>query len=231
MPQLETNLSSYLTRIRRYLHEIDPDPSFWSQNFLRQMFNTSYRRRCAQLMMAYEGWFTLVATANLTADQSTYAFPTGLQRLLKLELVRTDGRTVPLMRWERHDEINPSSEQSASGDDYLPNFRPLSNGFVLEPTPIETVTNGLRIEYSGLPAELEGNNDAIHPSFPNILDELLVLDTALLALQAEGIHEAGPVASLFRARAEWEADWERFIDGRTIHRDAIDPFIPHSYDA
>lgn len=219
------NLGQFLTRVRRYLRELNPDESFWGDAFLKQMFNASYRRRCSQLIMSYEGFFTLVATRDLTAGKASYGFPSGLQRLLKLELVRSDGATVPLQRWERHDEINPDPNSTITGDSYLPHFRPIANGFVLEPTPQETVTDGLRIEYSGVPVFLNNSSDMLHPAFPEILDELVVLDTAVMALQAEGIHESGSAPTIARMRAEWELDWERFIEGRVALRDQIDPFI------
>lgn len=219
------NLSTLRTRIRRYLRENNPDTSFWTDSFLNQMFNACYRRRCAQLIMEYEGWFTQVATRDLTINKSTYGLPDGAQRVLKLELVRSDGRTTPLERWERHDEINPAAASSPVGDQYLPTFRPLANGFVLEPTPQETVTDGLRIEYTGLPAKLSSDGDFMHPSFPELMDELVVLDTVVLALQAEGSHEVGPQAAIYRMRSEWEFEFERLIAQRIVSRDRIDPFI------
>lgn len=219
-------LSQFKTRIRRYLREVNADTSFWPDAFILQMFNASYRRRCMQLIQAYEGWFTQIATRNLTASKAQYGLPDGASRVLKLELVRSNGSTVPLERHERHDEINPSSSSAGTGDSYFATFRPISNGFILEPTPTETVTDGLRIEYTGLPTYLSGNSDQLHPSYPEIMDELLVLDTVVLAFQAEGVHETGPSAAIYRMRNEWEFDWDRYIESRMVLRDRIDPFHP-----
>jgi hypothetical protein len=224
-------LTQFDTRIRRYLRETNKATSFWSESFLQQMFNKSYLRRCGQLIMAYEGWFTVIATRDLTANKDRYGFPTGLQRLLKLELVRSGGRTQPLERWERHDESNSSSNSAGAGDQYFPRFRPLGNGFVLEPGPNETVSDGIRMEYTGLPQELTGSGDAMHPSFPEIYDELVVLDTVVTALYAEGLHEMGPSRAINKMREEWEWDWDRFIDNRVVMRNKIDPFIPHYPDS
>jgi hypothetical protein len=181
--------------------------------------------------MAFEGWFVLVALRDIEADKSTYGFPDGLQRLQKVELVRSDGRTIPIKRHERHESVNNNNSTVGTGDQYTPNYRMLGNGIVLEPEPIQTVTNGLRIEYAGLPVFLSGDADKLNPSFPEILDELVVLDTVVSALEAEGVHESGPQAAIYRLRSEWEWDWERFIDQRTISRDKIDPFMPHYQDA
>lgn len=218
------------TDTRRYLKESNAATSFWTTDFFLQLFNAQYFRRCAQLIMAYEGWFTNVATRDLVGDKERYAFPPGFERLRKLELVRSDGRTVPLRRFERHEAVNPV-DSGAGLDQYLPNFRPLGNGFVLEPTPIATVTSGLRLEYEGLPAKLEAGGDVVHPSFPGLFEELLILDTAVAAFDAEGQQESGLVRSLQRLRQEWEWDWERFIDNRMVTRQEVTPFNPHYSDA
>jgi len=47
----------------------------------------------------------------------------------------------------------------------------------------------------------------------------------------EGIQESGQVRSLLRLRAEWEEDWERFIDRRVISRPGVTPFVAHYNDA
>lgn len=224
-------LGTARTRVRRYLKEPSSTTSFWSNDFLDQLFNAQYRRRCAQLIMAYEGWFTNVATRDITADQDRYAFPDGFQRLRKLELVRSDGRTVPIQRFERHEEVNLSSANTTDGDQFNPTWRPLGNGFVLEPTPSTTVTNGLRMEYEGLPALLSSDGDTIHTSFPDLFEELLLLDTSVAAFDAEGMQETGLVRSLLRLRSEWEFDWERFIDSRVTARQRVSPFVPHYHDA
>ena len=225
------NLSEFEERFRRYVREQTASTSFWKQPFFRQMFNASYRRRCSQLIMSHEGWFTMIASRDLTTGQSTYGSPSGLVRFLKIQLVRTDGRIVPLRRNERHDGSVAPDTSSATGDQYLPSFRPMANGFILEPTPGETVTAGIRIEYAGVPAFLNTDSDKLHPSFPEIFDELLVLDTVVLALQAEGVHQMGPGAAIAQMREEFTWDFERFIEQRTISRDQIEPFIPFDPDS
>jgi hypothetical protein len=226
---MSDNLSQYLVRIRRYLKEETAANSHWTDDFLKQAFNAQYRLRCSELQNAYEGWFVLVAQRDIEANVARYSWPPDFQRLTKMEVVRDDGRTVPLERYERHGQINPVPV--SGGDGYLPTYRPLANGFVLEPTSQTSVTNGLRIEFEGLPTELSANNDTLHPSFPNQLDELLVLDTVIVAFDQEGQQESGQARSILRLRAEWDDQWLRFIDRRVIHRPSILPFIPHDPDA
>ena len=221
---MSETLNTYLTRSRRYVRELNTGNSFWTETFLTQLFNASYRRRCAQLIMAYEGFFQIVATRNIETGKEAYGFPDGLQRLIKLEIIRSGGTRVPLRRFERHESANPDNNSTKGGDGYYPTFRPFSHGFVLEPPPIEDVANGLRLEYVGIPPFLNGPGDTLHPSFPAIFEELLVLDTVCAALDAEGLHELGPVPSLKSLKMEYEADFERFVESRIISRTRIDPW-------
>jgi hypothetical protein len=180
--------------------------------------------------MAFEGWFVTVATRDIEDGKAGYGFPDGVQRLQKVEIVRTDGSTVPLQRNERHAAGN-SAESASTGDSYLPTFRMFGNGILLEPTPSANITNGLQLEYAGLPVYIDGESDRLHPSFPELFDELVVLDTAVMCLDAEGIHETGAASTILRLRMELEFDWERFIDQRSVSRDAIERFITSYRDA
>lgn len=216
------NLGGYIERVRRFLHEINEATSHYSDTFLKQIFNDAYRRRCAQLVMAHEGYFTDVATRDLKADQERYAWPNGFERLLKMELVRTDGRTVPLRRQERHYSIKSTS--SGTQDSYLPTYRPIGSGFVLEPAPSEDITGGLRIEYTGVPAELEADEDVLHPDFPKTFSSLLVYDTVVTALDSDDLMENGVVKTVLRLRLEYDEDFMRFIDSRMTGLSSITPF-------
>jgi hypothetical protein len=229
---MANTLSDFRTQIRRYLKEIDPNTSFWDQPFVDQLFNAQYRKRCMQLIMAEEGWFTNVSTGPITAGTSRYAFPDGFLRLQKMELVRSDGTTQPIQRYERRYEMNPDNSNSgASGDVYRPFYRPVGNGFVLEPTPSETVANGIQLEWTGTPVLLSAPGDFVHPSFPSIFEELLVIDTVVNAFDAEGVQESGLVRSLLRQRAELEEHFERYIEMRVVSQTGVVPFNPHYQDS
>jgi hypothetical protein len=218
-----------VTRVRRYLNEEDASISRWTDPFLKQLFNAQYRMRCAELEMAHEGYFTIVATRDIVANQNRYSWPSGFNRLFKMEVVRSDGRRVPVQREERH--FNVLHTPNSGGDDWVPTYRPVGSGFMLEPASNLAVTNGLRLEYTGTPEELTADADVLHSDFPSNLDELLVLDTVIVALDAEVIQEDGQLRSILRQRAEWQARWDRYIDGRMVSRQKVTPFAPHYNDA
>ncbi len=229
MPELTGTLANYIVRIRRYVGEETASKSHWDDAMIKQIFNAHYRKRCAELVMAYEGYFTVVATRDTVADQERYAWPTGFERLMKLEIVRSDGRTVPLQREERH--YAAKSKPAGSGDSYLPSYRSIGSGFVLEPAPTTAVAGQIRMEYIGTPAELTADNDQLHSDFPTMLDELLVLDTSCALYDQEQAQEEGRMRSLLRQRVEWELQWERYIDNRMISSNKVTPFAPHYQDA
>jgi hypothetical protein len=179
--------------------------------------------------MAYEGWFVSIAVRDLVTNTAQYAFPTNFLRLEKIEIVRSNGNTVPLRQWKRHEGTNIAD--GPLGDQYLPTYRPLGNGFILEPTPQETVTNGLRIEFAAVPAELSADGDTMHLSFSENFEEIVVLDTVVACFDAEGQNESGQVRSILRLRAEWEEDWIRFIDSRVIAKQEVQGFSGHYVDS
>lgn len=226
--QNSDTLAGYRLRIRNWLHETTASASFHTNDFLDRLLNSNYRRRCAQLVMAHEGYFKQVATRDITADQGTYAWPSGFERCQKMELVRTDGTTVPIIANERHFHAN--SPPGSGGDSYNPTWRMLSGGFVLEPAPNETVSDGLRIEYTGLPTLLTDDSDAFHTDFPRSFDELVILDTVVAALDSEDLMETGQVKTVLRQRQEFEYDWFRYIDSRAVRVNRVTPFIPHYQD-
>ncbi len=229
MAELTGTLANYIVRIRRYVGEEIEEDSFWDNPLIKQVFNACYRRRCAQLIMSYEGYFTVVGTRDTVSEQERYAWPTGFERLFKMELVRSDGRTVPIQRQERHYSSKPAP--SGTGDGYLPSYRSVGSGFVLEPAPLVGVAGQLRLEWCTTPTELTANDDQLHSDFPTIFDELVVLDAAVGLFDQEQQQEEGRARSLLRMRAEWELDWERFIDNRLISSNSVTPFAPHFRDA
>jgi hypothetical protein len=180
--------------------------------------------------MAHEGYFVNVATANIVADQERYAWPPGFERCLKMELLRVDGTRVIVQRNERHFGPNSAATVAQSQDSFDPSFRSIAGGFVFEPTPTTAVTDGIRIEYAGLPAAIDADGDSWHVDFPRSLDELVILDAVVACLDSENLLEGGGPRSVARMRAEWEIDWERFIDSKISGMNRIEPFNPHYGD-
>lgn len=101
----------------------------------------------------------------------------------------------------------------------------------METTPNEAVTDGLRLEFFGLPTLMQADGDSMHVDFPRSQDELVVLDATVACLDSENLLETGATRSVLRQRAEWERNFERFIDGRMTSTNKIQPFVAHYSDA
>jgi hypothetical protein len=180
--------------------------------------------------MAFEGYFTNVGTRDVVVDQERYTWPPGFERVLKMEIVRSDGTRVPIERNERHYAVNNVNNQGG-GDTYLPTYRPISGGFVLEPQPGATVADGLRIEYYGLPTLMQNDGDSMHADYPRSFDEIVVLDSVVACMDSENLLESGSVRSAQRMRKEWEEDFMRYIDTKVVSTNKIVPFAPHYADS
>ncbi len=224
--QLTDTLDNLIIRVRRWLNEPTESKSWWTNDFLQEVINSNYRLRCSELHMAAEGYFVSIVIRDLVDAQFRYAWPPNFQRLNKLELVRSDGRRVPVQRYERHEAVVGTSNQSTVGDSYNPTYRPTGSGFDLEPGPNGTVTNGLRLEYIGLPQELSLGSDSFHPDFPSLYTELIVIDSAISAMNVESIVDGGQglLRTLELERRRWEERWERYVEGRLVSRQSVDPF-------
>lgn len=147
MANQASSIEGYLLRIRKYLAEPDPLNSFWTDDFLIDMFTASYRRRALELVMAVEGYFNINTTITLVSGTTNYAWPTGMEILLKMEYVSPSAASirVPLIRDDRDNE-KLDEDAGKLGEDYNPSFRPVANGFELEPPPSES-GGTLRLEY------------------------------------------------------------------------------------
>ena len=222
---MATNLATLLTRTRRWIHELVESESFFSNNLMTNLLNASYKRRVSQIIMAYEGDFTQTALRDLTADQASYAWPADLARLRRLDQRTPDGTRIPIPRFERHTEItNPTSVEPIT-------FRPTGSGFILEPTPSVTITNGLYVEYQVTPNDLEANGDTLHTDWPEMYTELLILDTVAYLMDSESNLEDGAARSILRARAEMDQDFDRWINSKIIKRQNVQPLVGHYIDS
>lgn len=224
--QLTNTFGNLKTRVRRWLNEPTASESFWTDNFLQETINSNYRLRCAEIHMAAEGAFISVQQRDITANQYRYAWPSNFQRLNKLEIVRTDGARQTLRRFERQEGGLVAPGTGTGADGYTPTYRPTGSGFDLEPGPVTTVTNGLRLEYISVPAELESDTDSLHADFPGIFSELIVLDSAISCFNTESIVDAGQglMRTVELERRRWEERWDRYIESRLVSRQAIEPF-------
>ncbi len=144
---------------------------------------------------------------------SYYPWPPGFERMIRMELETTDSRRIPLSRDQR--AVRSVSMNSSGFVGNMSTYRPVSGGFVLEPPLNDSASiANIIIGYVGTPPLLVGDNDKLSSDFPVSFDELLVLDTAMAAMDDESMLEGGQLKSIVRLRAEYDEDWLRYIDNR-----------------
>lgn len=222
---MATSYADLEMRIRDMLHEPEAARSFFSPRLTKTAINLSYRRRCEQMIRTAENFFVQTAVRDIVALQEFYSFPPGLVTLKKLELIRVDGTRVPILRFERH-FLNLDSTNGIDYEYISPRYQLISGGFRIEPVSLNTMTDGLRIEYTFMPGPLGSPGDMLHPDYPEIFSDLIALDAAITLLDSEGLLESqAGLKTLLRARMELEQDFISYINTRSVSTQSIQPFI------
>lgn len=225
MPPL--SLSTLNTRVRRWVHQPTASTSMFTDNLLTNVINAAYMKRWQDLDTAHEGRFVRWYEEDIQTGVYEYQWPKNHLRTMRMEYVASDGTRTPIQREERHAaSLQPDSSYLYDGP-YT--YRPVSRGYVLEPTP-QDGTGRIRIEFVAMPSYLVNDADEISADFPEIFGELIVLDAAVALLDSEGQLEDGSARAALRQRKEWEDDWKKYIKRLVVARDKIEPWNPHYED-
>ena len=198
--------------------------SFWSDELLQDIWNRSMDKRVMELAEQHEGWVTTTFKTDLVAGQAEYTLPEGAGRVKRVLRVITEGdvtHTSPLIRAERWAMPTRSSTSSTVGRSTLPTYRLVGQLILLEPTPQESETDGLQIDLEFSPDRFDEDTDKLDQRFPDVMEALLVYDTAVEALAIEGSQgnlPQGYVDHLIRERNEYAANFFDFTAVRSYGR-------------
>ena len=227
MPRARRDWTALLAEIRTLLREDTSATSYWTDALLLNLFNQQTDFRVMQMAEAHEGWVTDSLVTNLVADQREYSLPEGAGRVKRVIRIFNPGTTNtterPLERDERW------SEPTYNGIfDSVPSYRMLGELLILEPTPQESVTNGLKIECEFAPARFTTGTDKLDLRFPDNTETLLVYDVAVAAYEVEAAQGNEPenLEDIRRARARYESVWMSYIEQRSFGRVFS---TPHDY--
>lgn len=124
--------------------------------------NEGYRKYNAILMRADEGFFEETQLLNITANDEEVALPSILgnkKQFLRSTLLERvlEGERIALPYNRRH-AGGVSTNNANTGPSYLPSWKFRGSKIVLEPTPIQSVTNGLLLTAQVLPPNLRSTN-------------------------------------------------------------------------
>lgn len=202
MARARRQLSELITEIQSILGETNSP--FFTSALLTTLLNQCMDERLVDLMEQHEGWGIEVYTANLVADQATYPIPEGVSRVKRIFIVSEDGDLKRALDQDRQIE-GTYLTGSSSGDPVT--YRILDQYLALYPAPSESIPDGLELECEVLPARLVNDADKIPLSWPLTYETLLVLDTAIAALdyeaaQGEGSQRDGAFRNSFEYRRD-----------------------------
>lgn len=151
----------HLPEIRDYVRsEFNQRSSagFISNDEIDRWGNEGLYKYALMLMKASQGYFETTSLLDIVTAVETIALPSNfssepsLLSMVIVEKVLTNGR-VPLNYRKRYNQVNPTTGQG-SGEAYFPTYEFRGNSLVLEPTPVSSETDGIRITYKGLPPKL-----------------------------------------------------------------------------
>lgn len=120
--------------------------------------NEAYMTRSMDLIEGAQGYFETTKSIDIVANQEAYALPSlyngdpDFVRAVMIERVLSD-RTIPMAHQNRYNESNLTVPVSA-GDAYIPDYRFRGRNFILEPTPADNITAGVKLTYSFMPPRL-----------------------------------------------------------------------------
>lgn len=187
MPRTRLEWSALRDKVRRLLSETNAAASFWTNELLLDLWNAAMDLRIIQLANVDEGWMADALQTNIIAGQREYAMPEGITRCKRVAQVFNAGQSdeyeIPLVRAER---LTEPLFQGGVSQDAIFSYRLLGNLVILEPTPTSNITNGLLVEFDFAPTAFDQDSDTLDLRFPDVTENLLVYDTAVLALAVEG---------------------------------------------
>lgn len=229
-PRTARQWSVLRAEVRQILRETSSTNSFWSDALLLILWNQQYDLRIMELANQHEGWITECYHADIVAGQREYSMPAGLiTRVKRVNRVYPLGGNnvyvVPLTRFERFSE--PLFDNPSSGVDSTPTYRFLNELLILEPTPGQSVTGGLRLDVENAPAHFSLDTDTLPAQFPDLMETMLVYDTAQAALAVEGSQGNLPEAyvdHILRLRQEYAARFFELTSERSFGRVFSSPF-------
>ncbi len=223
--------STIRTKARRRLDE--NVASFWSDAELDDYINEGYLYYWQWMINARHPGAMKNTPLNITGGTATIALPADFCMARLVERVVTSG-TYPLWYQERVDDPNYTAGVPSNTDLYMPKVRFEGANLVIEPTPSDTVTGGIKLTYYFYPDRMTTDtgatgtpNAAIHDFF----HDLLVYQCVLLAKAKEehldsGSSDLGAWGVLMR---EKEQAFKSTIETPTTQRQYVQPFIIGDY--
>jgi hypothetical protein len=209
--------SELRTDVRRLLND-DGSTQHYSDADLLALFNESKDHREMHLFDQHEGYGVFRYSDDLVAGQQEYALPEETARVRTIFIVESGGARKHVIHQDRQ------FAGSYLGDDTQASYARFSysikdNHVFLYPCPSESITGGIQYELETASDRIANDSDKLPDSWPPFGETLLVLDTAIAALEtqatAEGDLGESQITFLIRRRGRYEDLWNDYTASRT----------------
>jgi len=209
-------------RVRAYLDEASQ--AYWTDPELNEWVNQAYFYYYMLIVQAFDSYFIEVVSIDIIGGQAAYPLPSDHFKVRLLERVYSTF-TVPMRYFERIEAANIIANTNFSNS-YLPTYRFQGTNFVLEPTPDQTITNGIRLEYIQEPTTMVIDTDTPASDYSKMWEECIVLRAVISAKQKEeAVANTGTdLASLAGMLLNWEQNMKESMEQRTTSRKYTEPF-------
>lgn len=215
------NLLTMRQKLRRKLDELSE--SFWEDDELDDYLNEGYFHYWQWMLNARYQRCRKSVFLNIVANNEAIVLPSDFAIADRVEQVR-DSVTVPLRWRERFDEPNYTNGAFGWGN-YTVTFEGAS--LILEPTPGENVTGGIKLRYFYFPVRLVNDGDSPDAAFLDFYQDIIIGQAVLFAKAKEeaigqGGADLGPFGALLSAK---EQKFKETIELPTIQRQAVEQFV------
>lgn len=199
---MATTLANLRTAIRIELR--DPDGVTWNDEKVDYAANQAYRLCFLRIAAAVKDYFLTTVNVNIVSGTRAYALPSDHLTTKLLEYVDTN-RTFPIPRYTRGASPNYTAGSMGLGGAPYYTYDLEGTNFVLEPTPQQSVTNGIKHTYYPVPSALTSSSSAIHSNFKDAWVDVIVLE-ACKALLSQIEAMGGFVSDEFndRLKRTWD---------------------------
>ncbi len=217
------NLLQIRQKARRKLNELAA--SFWTDDELDDYINETYRKLWQILIENSYRSAIKTADLSLVAQQREVALPTDFVKVRILDHL-VGSTYYPCRYYERYDTPTGSDTEpfSSFGDQYSFAYSFIGDNLILEPAPMNSETDTLRLTYFFIPDYL--TDDADEPILPSLYHDLLVLGCVIQAKEKEEMIGGGgtDIPPFIRDYNDLYTKFLESIDKQSQQRTYVEPF-------
>jgi len=218
------DLSTITTKARRKLDEVTE--KFWDDDELWDYINDGYYQYWMWMIRAVNRGVVKSTTLNITADTAEIALPSDYFLARLVERV-VDSATIPMDYKERYDSANRTSGTSSSASfGYVPQYHFEGQNLIIEPTPGDTVANGIKLTYIFIPDRMTAGTDEPDDGFPDFFHDLLVGYCVIQAKEKEEMVTPGgaDISPFVVSQGKREQMFKEVIELETLQRIYSEPW-------